>query len=165
MQNFWVEAIKKEASLRLEWQLKYSKNFAKTALKQKAIKDRAMALNSNISKHIKQMEKELNADKQPEEKPKSDEESDYFPIIDMRPASPRTRSQLYEGISHHGEGRYAYLKQRNYKSPEEKYIFPILSSCEYGWKILDHGFPKCSPYARTRVIRDTFYRQSGIIHG
>lgn len=171
MQNFWIESINKEASLRFAWQLKYSKTFAKAARKKRE-KDKGSGgkVNSNIAKHIQQMEKDLN--KRPNtsgaEVPENDSDAKEKLAMDLRdmyPASAKTRSQLYEGISHHGEGRYAYLKMRQEKSPEEKYVFPILSSCVYGWKVLDYGMPKCSPFARTRVVRDTFYRHSGIING
>lgn len=181
MQGFWIEAIKKEASLRYGWHLKYSKAFAKQAAlrnkqnevsagQKKAISDPL----ENISRHISRMEKELSKDdvdpsKDPElaakraEELKKEEEA-LLNFREMRSPSPKTKMQLYDGISHHQEGRYAYLKARNKKSPEDKYIFPVVSSTVYGWKIRDHGMPK-SDYARTRVIRDTFYRHSGIITG
>lgn len=177
LQNFWIESINKEAALRFAWQLKYSKTFAKAATKKKFMRSQeggskpGAKVNANIARHIEQMERDLEKDR-PTPTTSSEEDSDEAEkppttyVHDMRPASPETRAQIYEGISHHGEGRKAYLKKRQNKSPEEKYVFPILSSCVYGWKILDFGTPKCSPYARTRVVRDTFYRHSGIIpHG
>ena len=114
---------------------------------------------------VKDEEKEAVVE-QPELK-ETDERFETDPLIykDMRPPSEKTRVQLYSGISHHGEGRYAYLKKRYQKSPEEKFVFPLLSSNVYGWKIHDFGIPKCSPHARTRIVRDTFYRPSGIITG
>lgn len=185
MQNFWVESINKEAALRLEWQLKYSKTFAKAHAnkkaqekKEKEQKGTRKPVNSNISKHIKLMEEKLAQHSKPSTSepagtsapgsPKDEKvETLELPqeLGDMYPPSAKTRARLYEGISHHGEGRYAYLKKRQERSPEEKYVFPIMSSCVYGWKILDYGVPKCSPFARTRVVRDTFYRHSGIITG
>ena len=183
MQNFWIESIKKEASLRFAWQLKYSKAFAKqAALRRKTEAAKKMNINSNIAQHIKRMEDDLkkdelskspleNADKEVQEsdlqqQEKSERlETDPLVYRDMRPPSEKTKVQLYNGISHHGEGRYAYLKKRYQKSPEEKFVFPILSSNVYGWKIQEFGMPKCSPHARTRIVRDTFYRHSGIITG
>lgn len=176
MQNFWIESIKKEASLRLAWQLKYSKAFARQALKKKAANDKKVMIldaHANIKKNIQKIEKSAEKKDQdsgsPSETKKESEaleedEEDLLNFREMRSPSPKTRSQLYEGISHHGEGRYAYLKARNKKSPEQKYVFPVRSSNVYGWKIHDRGMPK-SDYARTRVIRDTFYRYSGIITG
>ena len=184
MQSFWVEAIKKEASLRLEWQLKYSKAFAKEALKRKTERNAAMKKSiaptvdphTNIIRHIAKMEENLKKPKPtpvpvpvPSDEKEEDKDDDFDDIDllrsrDMRSPSPKTRVQLYDGISHHQEGRYAYLKKRYQKSPEERYEFPVMSSAVYGWKIKD-GAPKCSPFARTRIIRDTFYRHSGIITG
>ena len=82
---------------------------------------------------------------------------------DMRPPSQNTRAMLYSGISAHGEGRYAYLNKRKLLIPEQKYEFPVLSSCLYGWKITELTDPKPSRYARTCVIKDSFYRTSGIM--
>ena len=190
MQNFWIEAIKKEESLRFAWQLKYSKAFAKQARKKKAEKDSANSKRkggvvitdplTNVKQHIKKMEDDLEKDKdknsaRSSQKKKEDNTDlgspedwentvDLLKVREMRSPSPKTRMQLYDGISHHGEGRYAYLKLRNKKSPEEKYVFPILSSNNYGWKIHDHLMPK-SEFTRTRILRDTFYRHSGIITG
>lgn len=183
MTSFWNECIKKESSLRYAWQLKFSKRFAKqlalknktnasttTTTKKNAIADPL----ENITKHIKNMEKELGVEpkdpiKEAQEAAKraeqaKKEEENLLNFREMRSPSPKTREQLYEGLSHHQEGRYAYLKKRNRKSPEDKYVFPVVSSTVYGWKIRDHGMPK-SGFARTRVIRDTFYRHSGIITG
>ena len=178
MQNFWIESINKEAALRFAWQLKYSRRFARAARKKQEEQVKAgMKVKSNISKHIQQMEQDLEGRRgskpgsPPEEEPtheyqKMDLEKLALELRDMYPASPKTRALLYEGISHHGEGRYAYLKKRKELSPENKYVFPILTSCAYGWKVHDQaGIPKCSPHARTRVVRDTFYRHSGIITG
>lgn len=192
MQNFWIESINKEASLRFQWQLKYSKSFARAVAKRQADSQPTTSMSSNIARHIERMENELKNDYpkpageasrsrgitaekgtvKEEDLKLDDVEGDditdralaTFRFRDMRPASPQTRSELYKGISHHEEGRYAYLKKRNNKSPEEKYEFPILSSCVYGWKIGNNDMTK-SPYARTRIIRDTFYRRSGIITG
>lgn len=85
-------------------------------------------------------------------------------LSDMRPASVNTKSLLYNGISAHGEGRYAYLKKRSHLPPETKYEFPVLSSNLHGWKIMEYtgSEPQHSPYGRTCIIRDTFYRNSGI---
>jgi hypothetical protein len=180
MQKFWTEAINKEAALRFGWQLKYSKTFAKqVAEKNKQLEQHVPPPKNvtnpieNITRRIKKMERELrgedpdkDSDDASEEtrKSRAREEENLLNFRDMRSPSPKTRLQLYEGISHHQEGRYAYLKARKKKSPEEKYVFPILSSTQYGWKIHDHMMPK-SEYARNRIIRDTFYRHSGIITG
>lgn len=183
-QNFWVESINKEATLRYAWQLRYSKQFAKDAALQKESsgKNKGLHIRSSVSSTIKRMEesakkrekerkKETSAKSSPLEgasagdgnnEPKKQEE---FPLRDMRPSTPNTRALLYSGISAHGEGRCAYLKKRTLLDPEEKYDFPILSSCQYGWKILQlsKNSKPSAVHGRTCIVRDTFYRHSGII--
>lgn len=178
LQNFWVESINKEESVRFTWHLKYSKKFAKEAAassnkKQAGPAVAKMKLNSSLSKRIEKMEKEkelLSPGTQTgsTDKKATTDDSQSPPAVimrDMRPPSSKTRSLLYNGLGAHGEGRYAYLSKRKFKSPVEKYEFPVLSSCLYGWKIMEHGVPKSSPFGRTFVIKDTFYRPSGIIIG
>ena len=184
-QNFWIESINKEAAVRFAWQLRYSKQFAKDAAamqKGSNVKEKGLHIKSNISETIKRMEE--SAKKREEERQKDvagrrsppagdsakgenkepkKTEAEYL-LQDMRPSTPNTRALLYNGISAHGEGRYAYLRKRALLAPEEKYEFPILSSCEYGWKILQLSKnTRPSEYGRTCIVRDTFYRNSGII--
>ena len=176
LQNFWVESINKEASLRFSWHLKYSKKFAKGAVSigdpSKAPRKAALVFNSSVSDKIKKLENDQKKSKTlPASAPgfratELQSKSDGTSMMrDMRPASHNTHGLLYNGISAHGEGRYAYLKKRKEKTPEEKYEFPILSSCQYGWKIMEYANPKPSKHARTCVIKDSFYRNSGIILG
>ena len=189
-QNFWVENIQKEAALRFAWQLRYSKKFAKDAAREKPPQRKqpvGLHLQSNISERIKHIEDEMapkgsaarGADKTASQagsrgsrtsqraSRSSAKSSEGVSIRNMRPPSVATRSLLYGGISAHGEGRYAYLKKRKSLTPEQKYEFPVLSSCQYGWKIMDFMDPNSKPsrFARTCVIRDSFYRNSGIILG
>ena len=185
LQNFWVESINKEATLRFGWHLRYSKQFARTSTAQNAAhgkrqaskKKHGLALNSSVTERIQKMEEQ----KKPRPKSLSDGATSRATSVamkdtrltksadgaatlrDMRPPSSNTRALLYNGISAHGEGRYAYLKKRRTLTPEEKYEFPILSSCQYGWKIMEYTKPKSSPHARTCVIKDSFYRNSGVI--
>lgn len=177
LQNFWVESINKEASLRFAWHLRYSKKFAKDAVHSEAAANRPRrkkeAINSNVSERIRQLEggrpqrrrQSTTSSAKTGKDPRLVQSDGAVSMKDMRPASTNTRSLLYNGISAHGEGRYAYLKKRRSLVPERKYEFPILSSCQYGWKIMDFANPKPSAHARTCVIRDSFYRNSGIILG
>ena len=180
-QNFWLESIKKEAAVRLAWHSKYSKNFSTYAQSKSpgydnipakgsaGIASRISKLNSSISKNTEAMTYSLTSKSQTAHKSDSALPVDANSLKcndilhDMRPVSSQTHSLLYNGISALGEGRYAYLTKRKLKSPVEKYEFPILSSCQYGWKIMEYGIPKTSAYARTCVIKDSFYRPSGII--
>ena len=169
-QMFLVEAFNKEEAVRFAWHLKYSKAFAKQAAAStnKKLQTEAgmMQLNSTIVKRIRNLEGEM----KPECAGTSSEVArgeggGTQPVIlhDMRPVSPQSISLLYKGISAHEEGRYAYLNKRKMKSPEQKYEFPITASSLYGWKIMDFSTPKSSAFARTCIVRDTFYRSSGII--
>ena len=145
-QSFWVESINKEAAVRFEWQLRYSKKFAKDlALKEQRMPPRKQQVGvnvaSNVSARIKQLEGERTKptpSMQPTvSKPgsrASEKSQRRASIRDMRPPSVNTRSVLYDGISAHGEGRYAYLQKRKRLTPDQKYEFPVLSSCQYGWK-------------------------------
>ena len=171
LQNFWVESINKEASLRFAWHLRYSKQFAKSGWKPKP-RESEHDLRSSVSERIKKMESEKrprsslsNTGTRREEDTRLTKSDGALSMRDMKPPSADTRSLLYNGISAHGEGRYAYLKKRRTLSPEKKYEFPILSSCQYGWKIGECTNSKPSAHARTCVIKDTFYRNSGIILG
>ena len=171
LQNFWVESINKEASLRFAWHLRYSKQFSKSGWKPKPQKSESH-FRSSVSERIKKMESErrprsslLATGTQREEDARLTKSDGALSMRDMRPPSAYTRSLLFNGISAHGEGRYAYLKKRRSLTPEKKYEFPILSSCQYGWKIGECKNPKSSAHARTCVIKDTFYRNSGIILG
>ena len=170
LQNFWIESIDKEAALRFAWQLKYSKQFAKKVVQQgQQGKKTGLVLSNAVSDRIKKMKaesKSTNSGTRALPSRSQSAKSDGVAVLrDMRPPSQATRSMLYSGISAHGEGRYAYLKKRKLMIPEQKYEFPILSSCQYGWKITELTNPKPSRYARTCVIKDSFYRNSGIIFG
>ncbi|XP_064400365.1 protein SPMIP1-like [Halichondria panicea] len=180
VQKCWVESVNKEASLRFAWHLKYSKEFAKGAAKIKrsvpSAKGKSTSVfKSSVSDKMKKIENSPKTKcktapcfnslaKTPDQLSKSDGATARI-MRDMRPSSQNTHTLLYNGISAHGEGRFAYLKKRKEKTPEEKYEFPILSSCQYGWKIMKYTSPKPSQYARTCVIKDSFYRNSGIILG
>ena len=84
-------------------------------------------------------------------------------LPDMCPPSANTRALLYTRISAHGEGRRAYLARRKNLRPDEKYNFPMMTSSNYGWKVLDNSDLKKSHQARTGIIRDSFYRPSGVM--
>ncbi len=173
LQNFWVENIEKEAALRFEWQLRYSKEFAKkNQLAQDSLKPPAPPIGKSFKQNItEQIERIGSNEKNPSSQhsarksssKKSGQKKRSITLRDMRPPTANTKSLLYDGISAHGEGKLAYLTKRKFLSPEEKFEFPVLSSCQYGWKILDYvKEPNRSKFARTCIVRDTFYRSSGI---
>ncbi|XP_063782771.1 protein SPMIP1 [Pseudophryne corroboree] len=78
----------------------------------------------------------------------------------MKPVSPKTRSLLYNGTSKEEEGRYRYMKTRSHLKPEEKYLFPLATSWEYGWEIVN--IDNNNWHRRCRIVTDTFYRKNGI---
>ncbi|CAH7349071.1 Gm45521 [Phodopus roborovskii] len=85
--------------------------------------------------------------------------------LEMRQPTPATLKLLFQGISHDGQGRTLYLKERNRLIPEEKYKYPIVSSWEYGWHVGDAMKDSNIPaHARTHSIANTFYTKKGIFH-
>lgn len=85
-----------------------------------------------------------------------------FTMEEMRPPTKETQKKLFDGFTKEEKGRYAYLRDRHQIIPEKKYTFPTLSSMRYGWK-LDQAFQLKRPsYARTRLIKDTFYTPNGV---
>ena len=194
LQNFWKESINKEAALRFSWHLRYSRQFSNSERKvtksasagtksrqpdgkKRAIRHSSVPNGNTVAERIRRLENDKqrrDATTEKKEKAKSavndprltqSDGARPISLRDMRPPTTGTRRLLYNGISAHGDGRYAYLKKRKTLTPEEKYDFPILSSCQYGWKIRDFGQAKSSPHARVCVIKDSFYRNSGIILG
>ena len=188
LQNFWKESISKEAALRFSWHRRYSKQFSrdnraakssagtpfKPTVVAKPARHSSVPDGKTVAERIRLLESERrrrdaanNADDL-KEQPRLSKSAGALPLRDMRPPTTGTRHLLYNGISAHGDGRYAYLRKRKMLTPEEKYEFPILSSCQYGWKIREfggHSQAKPSPHARVCVIKDSFYRNSGIILG
>lgn len=176
MQKFWLESISKEAALRHSWHQRYAKQFKENQATPKAAKTRrhgSVPNGNTVAERIRRLESErrvkigaTSPDKADSSSSKKEKITNSLSLKDMRPATAGTRQLLYNGISAHGGGRYAYLRKRKMLNPEEKFEFPILSSCQYGWKMREFGGePKSSPYARVCVIKDSFYRNSGIIFG
>ena len=164
MQNFWTEAINKEANVRFEWQLRYSKEFSKNAFKSPPKKKPTLQMNDDVTNRIKELENSISPSPTVEGAgDKAETPRKSSPLVDMNPATKDVLGLLYDGLSHHGEGRYCYLKRRLEISPDKKYSFPILSSMNYGWKILDFVTLKPSCYGCTAIVKNTFYRSSGVI--
>lgn len=55
--------------------------------------------------------------------------------LEMKPPNPATLKLLFQGISHDGQGRILYLKERHQLIPEKKYKYPMVSSWNYGWHV------------------------------
>lgn len=172
-QNFWKEMIDKEVYIRLAWQEKYCKEFASDSVRRIQRKKRPdLVPKPVIPLKLPSIEKSKRSDdkakKEVEAKARIAMLAKRDPgalLVEMRPASTRTKMILYKGFSQIGEGRYAYLQKRNQKNPEEKFEFPITSSWEYGWRLGDTitiDDMKTPKHGRTRIVKDSFYRPNGI---
>ena len=177
-QNFWTESIHKEAYTRLAWHEKYSKEFARESREggQAALarKKRPDMVPKVKYVPVQTLKTKKAADKSQTDASKAQEESkkefaslgaknaDAL-LVEMRPATPGVRDQLYKGFSKEGTGRYAYLQIRKLKKPENKYEVPLTSSWEYGWKLDDVVKEFRAPsFGRSRIVKDSFYRTNGI---
>jgi len=162
-QNFWKESIEKEAQVRLTWQVKYSKEFAARAFKPIPRKEGMVIKTASPLEKQMTPAKPKTATPMTRGAPPAEESSTkVITLTEMRPASQDAKKILYKGFSRIGEGRYAYLEKRKLKKPEEKYEFPIISSWEYGWQ-LESKNTKAAPFARSKIVRDTFFRKNGIL--
>ena len=162
--NLCAECVNKETSIRFAWHLKYVRQFGKKSFDPKP-KKIGLNLNTTVSEKMERERKPLRSAAAKRESTGQVTECDgSIPLRDMRPPSPSAQSVLYNGISAHGEGRYAYLKKRKTLTPVQKYEFPLLSSYQYGWKIMEYANPKPSPHARV-YIDSLFYRKRGITFG
>ncbi|XP_057295782.1 protein ATP6V1FNB-like [Hydractinia symbiolongicarpus] len=161
-QNFWKESIHKEATVRLAWHMRFSKEFANKTFqplrkKEKSLVPKATRVNIETARKIKS---------KPHNSSLTDEDKSSALLVEMRPVSSQTRKLLYKGFSALGEGRYAYLQERKQKKPEQKYEFPVTSGWEYGWKITEAmktSATKPAEFGRTRIVRDSFYRSNGVV--
>lgn len=83
----------------------------------------------------------------------------------MYPPPTKIKNLLYDGISREQKGRSLYLRKRCEQDPESRFPYPVTSSMEYGWNIIDlaNRFDIKKPInGRRCIIRDTFYRRNGI---
>lgn len=63
----------------------------------------------------------------------------------MRQVPPSTLQLLFQGISHDGQGQDLYLQERHQQKLEEKFLYAILSSWEYGWHVGKGHHPLAIP--------------------
>ena len=83
--------------------------------------------------------------------------------FNMKQAEPNIKKQIYHGISHFGEGRALYLKNRSNTLPEEKWKYSQTSSQDYGWRLKDTWKYQSPKFGRGKVIKDSFYRRTGVM--
>ena len=161
-QNFWKESIDKEAQVRLDWHVRFSKEFAnKSAPARPRKQTQALIPVPNLAatttnRFNKVVPTTISSPSKQTEAAASES------LVEMRPASAKTKALLYKGFSALGEGRHLYLKHRNQQKPEAKYEYPMTSTWEYGWKIGEVAKMKPSEFGRTRIVKDSFYRHNGV---
>jgi hypothetical protein len=98
--------------------------------------------------------------------PLKETEPAKHPGPEMRAASPETKNMIYTGLSSEGNGRVAYLVKRKNIAPEDKFEYPLTSSLEVGWnikKIAETSEIKEVHYGKSRIVRDTFFAESGVM--
>ncbi|KAF4093937.1 hypothetical protein AMELA_G00007130 [Ameiurus melas] len=155
-QNSYRELIMKEVYTRLNWKIKYGKDYPIrfAVCKSKTVNPTA-APKVTLPPLVKAPEKK--------EAPVLQPALSEAPL--MRPVSPQSREILYNGLSKEGKGRDQYLKRRVQKIPEERFNYPLLSSWEYGWRLGYYGHDYQSPdNGRSAVVRSTFYARNGIFN-
>ncbi|XP_050999239.1 protein ATP6V1FNB [Acomys russatus] len=85
--------------------------------------------------------------------------------LKMKQPAPATLKLLFQGISHDGQGRQGYLKERYRLKPEEKFKYPMVSSWEYGWHVGDVMKDFRTPaHARMHPITKSFYLKNGLFY-
>lgn len=139
-QGGWRELIHKEAYCRINWKAKYGHKYPRRMPDYGISKRKcflpAICLPEEEKSSIQHQEGVVPKVQQlPAEK---DGPSRQEPLPEMRAPTPRTAQLLYHGVSHEGNGRHLYLKERKTKGPEEKFCYPLVSSWEYGWRLGKH---------------------------
>ena len=171
-QNFWKESIHKEATVRLLWHMKFSKEFARdhNFLNQKKSKLAPLKVATISTSPINTFNLErypkVKAAKAEVFSSTNEDKLQHKSVSEMRPVTPSTRDLLFKGFSALGEGRYQYLQKRKQKKPEQKYEFPITSGWEYGWKVttsMKNSSTRPAEFGRTRIVKDSFYRTNGVL--
>eukprot|EP00756_Hemistasia_phaeocysticola_P000352 Hpha_TRINITY_DN10241_c0_g1::TRINITY_DN10241_c0_g1_i1::g.35158::m.35158 len=78
---------------------------------------------------------------------------------------PAIRDKLYDGVSKDGNGRAAYLRERQKEWPQKKSTGPLTSSQAIGWRCTELPplrNPSLPNYGRKPVIKNGFYRKGGV---
>uniref|UniRef100_A0A8C3T9N8 Sperm microtubule inner protein 1 C-terminal domain-containing protein n=1 Tax=Chelydra serpentina TaxID=8475 RepID=A0A8C3T9N8_CHESE len=128
-QHCWKELIEREAFSRVSWKVKYGHKFPRL---EPCSGPRRKCILPAICPPKEQQER-LSPPRTQEERTSFKKQGEGPLLKEMRPATPKTKHLLYQGISREGQGRRLYLQERKLKSPEEKFHYPVLSSWEYGW--------------------------------
>ncbi|XP_023951656.2 uncharacterized protein LOC112055702 [Bicyclus anynana] len=79
----------------------------------------------------------------------------------MKPIEPEVLNLLY-GATEKGAAE-RYLKARNKKSPDDKYVFRAVTSWDYGWQQKQSRVrARDVNRGRCAILRDTFYRKNNL---
>ncbi|XP_073498851.1 protein SPMIP1 [Phyllobates terribilis] len=161
-QNSWKELIEKETLTRMTWKMKYNEEHPTQPQLETTRKRREVF----IPKAVTSLPPLI---KTPPALVSRTEESDHdqldiLNLAEMRPVTPHSSHVLYDGFSKEGKGRSLYLQMRKRLGPEEKYLHPLLSSWDYGWRLGDVVNEFQTPiHGRSRIVKDTFYSRNGIL--
>ncbi|XP_041379166.1 protein ATP6V1FNB-like [Gigantopelta aegis] len=166
-QNFVRESVEKERRTRLLWYTERKKRGTVQAPKQfEVFKRKIESLKLDVKQRLPPLANQQTKNRQ-EFNPTLNRSKTMGNIVEMRPPTPETKKYLYDGFTKEGKGRVHYLKERYNTIPEQKFIYPVVSSWEYGWK-LDEALEdkiKKPVYGRTRTVADTFFSRNGIPKG
>ncbi|CAK8689142.1 protein SPMIP1-like [Clavelina lepadiformis] len=175
-QNFWKEAIKKEAFVRLAWHGKYANEIKEQ--ESPTSKEKRLARAKKFTEMVPKpptrsltlpvinypKKRPTNVDMVIKPHQAGDNDPDAL-LVEMRPVAPGVKRLLYHGFTKEGKGRHQYLQARTFKKPEEKYDYPLTTSWEYGWRLDDVVKEFRTPqFGRSRIVRDTFFRRNGILY-
>ena len=167
-QNFLNESVEKERRTRLIWYTERKKRGTNQGPKQLDVfKRKIESLKFDVKQRLPPVAPNQHQKKRQVFNPSLDRAKTLGDLVEMRPPTPNTRKHLYDGFTKEGKGRVHYLKERYTVIPEQKFIYPVVSSWEYGWK-LDEALEdkiKKPTYGRTRTVADTFFSRNGIPKG
>ncbi|KAM9326966.1 protein SPMIP1 [Gastrophryne carolinensis] len=161
-QNSWKELIEKETVTRMTWKLKYNKEHPDEPQMKTTRKKREIFIpqpTTTLPPLIRTPQPLVSKIKEPDH-----DQIDILNLSEMRPVTSQTSRILYDGFSKEGKGRSLYLKTRKLYGPEEKFLHPLLSSWDIGWRLGDVVKEFKTPiHGRSRIVKDTFYSRNGVI--
>uniref|UniRef100_A0AC11EBY1 Uncharacterized protein n=1 Tax=Ovis aries TaxID=9940 RepID=A0AC11EBY1_SHEEP len=161
-QACWQEHIRKETAARVAWNLSYGhKHLKEGALPRK--QPQKAAFPSAFGARPSQATSSPDSKEVPAGRLETRELQDQLSRgVGVQGPAPKL---LFQGISHDGQGRASYLRERYRQKPEEKFLYPIVSSWEYGWHMGEAMKDARPPtYARFQPITKKFYIKSNIFH-
>lgn len=167
-QNVWKEVMRKEAAFHKKWEKENETRYGEGSILNPGTvvapnEEEAAAVQSKMmssSRHF--LDQKLGLVNSPHLAPSKAgrEEIDKSKSDSRRPST----ALLYFGVSKEGQGRQAYLKVRAAKGPQEKFGRPVTSASDVGWTAPTITSASGSPFAHKPLIKETFYRSSGVMN-